>query len=174
MGDYEDHITDKKTGKGKEDGVVITDFDDFYEYEGTDTRVSVRRLVGSDEKLKEISNQILKLATKVVGKKYVLHHNAEDDTNKKYVNNWPDFWLLLQTKLPKSEWKERYFHDTYVCSTLDAHVLILAGVLNEKKHPDGDDIHWFPSDFAPSKLLTVTLGDEPKGDFNAGVSLGEE
>merc|ERR1712062_433072 len=93
-------------------------------------------------------------------------------------NNTRDFFLLLQTKLPKSQWSERSHNglipDTYVCSTLDAHVLIKAGVLNEKKHPDGDDIHWFPSDFAPSKLLTVTPGDEPKGDFNAGVSFTEE
>merc|ERR1711879_863883 len=86
--------------------------------------------------------------------------------------------ILKTTNLPPSMWDNRKMFNSYICSTLNAHVLIEAGVINAVKYPLGGDIHWFPKDFSPKNLPRAKSLDaeeyDVKGDWDQDVTLGPQ
>lgn len=144
---------------GEEKGeVMLVDIETLIKAEGENIQVTVRRLVAAEPQLEQIKAKILQTASDTLLKPYTL--GSGDRADEAYIAN---------TLLPSFMELDRKTFKTYVCSTLVAHALIAAGVLNPKKHPLGSDIHFFPKHFDEEFLPA-----DSAQDFCEGVCLGKE
>eukprot|EP00588_Corethron_pennatum_P010678 CAMPEP_0194273726 /NCGR_PEP_ID=MMETSP0169-20130528/7006_1 /TAXON_ID=218684 /ORGANISM="Corethron pennatum, Strain L29A3" /LENGTH=277 /DNA_ID=CAMNT_0039016765 /DNA_START=126 /DNA_END=956 /DNA_ORIENTATION=- len=147
---------------GDENGeVMLVDIETLIKFEITDgenVQVTVRRLVAAEPQLERIKAKILRTARDTLLKPFTI--GSGDHADGAYI---------ADTILPPFLQLDRRTFRTYVCSTLVAHALIAAGVLDPEKHPLGSDIHFFPKHF-DEEFLPV----ESTQDFCEGVCLGKE
>ena len=140
--------------------VMLVDLARFLRNEET---VVVRRVVCDDaRKRADVTRKVVAVAADTLGRPYNLtSHRLKE--RLEVVES-----LALPGFVKHRHWFDRKTYDTYVCSTLAAHTLIAADVLNSDKHPLGSDYYFsFPSLLDEEHLSEAD-------DFAAGVALGPE
>jgi len=127
--------SDKRQHHSKESGVVVVDLAELVKIE---EKITVRRLTISDAKLRDkVMDAIKESAKESLGTPYSIDHH--------YINIADTFEAILANFIPALlvPVVKRKHHDSYVCSSFVAHVLMKANIMKSCR----DDQLFYPSDF---------------------------